>query len=380
MNGFDYKKMADNFKVSETLKQQTINAVHSRMHKKLMITKRERIVRYSSAASLFAIVMVLFLVFDVGGTISLTARSIMGDASGSNGNGNGMAPVSTESSSEQKVKKATEASTEKATESSTSKETVKQTTLSTENKTKAFESSTTPQTNNTTSFSNMQTWNGSKTYTNYWEYLDPISTSNYNFISNNGTIQVKTLSASLTGNLIEAKVGASENCTIRMEVHPALFSNGLAISKSSDGIITFTNDTEGIILTENAVNYPKDPSESQTAYANRCISYLTECLSDPAKAHQGFSLNNFYTFNTKSSIVMTNSDSEWRACMKLNYTGNPIAALSKTTYGGFGYLTVVFDRASQCFIVQTYVAQAAVTNSLSSQMAYACYGLKYKVN
>lgn len=226
----------------------------------------------------------------------------------------------------------------------------------------------------------MERWNGEKTYTNTWNAMDSVGTEVYNFSDGNGSIEVKTLSASPTGNLIEANVGPNESCSIRMEVYPGLFNNGLVVTKSSDGIVTFTNDKEGIILRDNIVSYPKEGAESQSAYLSRCVDYLIECCTDAAKAKDAFTLNDEYIVNTKSAIVMTDSDKEWRACTKLNYTGNPIKELSGTSYGGFGYLTVVFDKSSQCFVVQTYVAQRTITNAIGTPMAYACYGLKYKVN
>lgn len=226
----------------------------------------------------------------------------------------------------------------------------------------------------------MQRWNGEITYANTWNAMNSVGTEVYNFSDGNGSIEVKTLSTSSTGNLIEANVGPNESCSIRMEVYPGLLNDGLVVTKSNDGIITFTNDSQGIILRDNIVSYPKQEDETQSAYLSRCIDYLVECCTDAAKAKNAFTLSDDYIVNTKSAIVMTDSDKEWRACTKLNYTGNPIKDLSGTSYGGFGYLTVVFDKSSQCFVVQTYVAQRSITNAFGTPMAYACYGLKYKVN
>lgn len=381
MNGSEYKKMVENFNASDELKQSTINVAHCRAHIKLKITKREKIARYSSIASVFAIVIVLCIIFNVGESVAITANALRNQNSGSNGMGSndmGLKQTSSEKTSE----KSTEKTTEKSTELSTEKMITKATETSTEKQTtKVLEAVTTaPIVADANVVSSMQLWNGAKTYTNAWSAMTPINTATYNFSGSSGSIDVKTLSSSDKGTLFEAKVGASDNFTIRMEVHPKLFNTGLVVTKTSDGIVTFTNDTEGIILCDNVVSYPKLASESQSVYAARCISYLTECCTDTAKAQQGFSLNGYYTFNTKSAIVMTNSDTEWRACMKLNYTGNPIATLSGTSYGGFGYLTVVFEKSTQCFVVQTYVAQRIVTNEIGTEMSNASYGLKYKVN
>jgi len=354
MNGSDYNKMVDNFKVSSELKQTTISAAHSRVFKKLKITKRERIVRYSSVVAMFAMVVVLFFVFDVGGAFSTAGNSIKGNIALSSGS--------------ETTQPSTEKATVKSTEVSTQNHTVKDQEVVTTAPITAKADTTT---------SSMQIWNGAITYTNDWTITNtPISTAKYNFSGSTGSIDVNSLSLTSTGNLLEAKVGQNEKNTVRTEVHPALFKSGLVVTKSGEGIVTFTNDNEGIILIENIVSYPKEASESQSAYASRCINYLIECCTDATKSQQGFSLSSEYTFNTKSAIIMTNSDTEWRALMKLNYTGNPIATLSKTAYVGFGYLTIVFDKYSQCFLVQTYVVQ----NSLSSTMSTVCYGVKYRVN
>ena len=381
MNGSDYNKMVDNFKASSELKQSTINAAHSRVFKKLKITKRERIIRYSSVAAMFAMVVVLFFVFDVGGAFSFAGNSMKGNTALSSGS----------DTSQPSTEKATVKSTEASTQMQIVKEQdVVTTVTNTSPTTAAITATTAPTTAQTivpttapataktdTTTSSMQIWNGATTYTNVWTSTNsPISTAKYDFSGSTGSIDVNSLSITSTGNLLEAKVGPNEKITVRTEVHPALFKSGLVVTKSGDGIVTFTNDNEGIILRENIVSYPKEASESQSAYASRCINYLIECCTDATKSQQGFSLSSDYAFNTKSAIIMTNSDTEWRALMKLNYTGNPIAALSKTTYGGFGYLTIVFDRSSQCFLVQTYVVQ----NSLSSTMSTVCYGVKYKVN
>ena len=371
MNGSDYKKMIENFKASSELKQNTVNAAHSRVFKKLKITKRERLVRYSSVTAMFAMVVVLFFVFDVGGAFSIAGNSIKGTALSS---GSDTPQLSTGLSNEKSTQTSTEKSTEKVTVNTTSAPTTAATTAQT----------TAPTTANTnTATSTMQIWNGKTTYTNAWTSTNaPISTVRYNISGSAESIEVNSLSITSTGNLFEAKVGPNENYTIRAEVHPALFNNGLVITKSSDGIVTFTNDKEGIILRENVFSYPKQASESQSAYELRCINYLTECCTDATKAKQAFSLSDDYVFNTKSAIVMTNIDAEWRANMKLTYTGDPIATLSKNSTNGsspagFGNLTIVFDRSTQCFVVQTYVAQISIMTSMST---FVTYGMIYKVN
>ncbi|SEV83589.1 hypothetical protein [[Clostridium] fimetarium] len=360
MNGSEYKKMVENFKASSELKQTTISAAHSHIFKKLKLTKREKTVRYTSVAAMFAMVVVLFSVFNVGEAISIAAKAINGQSSAANGSD--IAQLSTGLSNEKSTHTSTEKSTEKVTANATS-------------------APTTANTNTATS--TMQIWNGSTTYTNTWTNMNaPISTVKYNISGSADSIEVNSLSITSTGNLFEAKVGPNENYTIRAEVHPALFNNGLVITKSSDGIVTFTNDKEGIILRENVFSYPKQSSESQSAYELRCINYLTECCTDATKAKQAFSLSDDYVFNTKSAIVMTNIDTEWRANMKLTYTGNPIATLSKnntngSSSAGFGNLTIVFDRHTQCFVVQTYVAQISFMTSMST---FVTYGMIYKVN
>jgi len=362
MNGSDYKKMVENFKASSELKQTTIDATHSRVFKKLKLTKRERMVRYSSAAAMFAMVVVLFLAFNVGESIAIASKTIKGQNSVANGSG--VTEVSTELPKEKESQKSTEKATEKLIVKSTEASTEKQTT-------KVQEVVTTAPNKTTSTTSNVNS------YTNVWTNTNnPISITKYNFSGNAGSIEVNSLSVTSMGNLFEAKVGQNENYTVRTEVQPVLFNSGLVITKSSDGIVTFTNDNEGVILRENIVNFPQEASESQSEYASRCITYITGCCTDETKAKSAFSLSDDYVLNVSSFGAITNSDIEWRATMKLNFSGNPIAALSKTTYGGFGYLTIVFDRYSQCFLVQTYVVQ----NSLTSTMSTASYGVKYKVN
>jgi len=372
MNGSEYKKMVENFKASSELKQTTISAAHSHIFKKLKLTKREKTVRYTSVAAMFAMVVVLFSVFNVGEAISIAAKAINGQSSAANGSD--ITQLSTGLSNEKSTQTSTEKSTEKVTVNTTSAPTTAATTAQT----------TAPTTANTnTATSTMQIWNGKTTYTNAWTSTNaPISTVRYNISGSAESIEVNSLSITSTGNLFEAKVGPNENYTIRAEVHPALFNNGLVITKSSDGIVTFTNDKEGIILRENVFSYPKQASESQSAYELRCINYLTECCTDATKAKQAFSLSDDYVFNTKSAIVMTNIDAEWRANMKLTYTGDPIATLSKNSTNGsspagFGNLTIVFDRSTQCFVVQTYVAQISIMTSMST---FVTYGMIYKVN
>jgi len=385
--------MIENFKASSELKQNTVNAAHSRVFKKLKITKRERLVRYSSVTAMFAMVVVLFFVFNVGESMSIAEKALKGPNSAASASditqsSTGLSKEkTTQTSTEKSNENSTDKSTEKLTEKVTEKATVKTIDVASEKQTtKVQEVVTTESTktnSNTTTTSTMQILNSSTTYTNEWTSRNaPIDTVRYNISGSTDSIEVNSLSITSTGDLFEAKVGPNEKYTVRAEVHPALFKSGLVITKSNDGIVTFTNDNEGIILRENIVSYPKEVSESQSSYALRCINYLTECCTNATKAKEAFSLSDDYVFNTQSSGVITNSDSEWRAVMKLNYTGNPIATLSKkntngTSSSGFGNLTIVFDRYSQCFLVHTYVAQSSFSSSMST---YVSYGVKYKSN
>lgn len=389
MTGSDLKKTLEEFKATDELKRKTINAAHSREHRKLLKTKREKFATISGVVAFVAFDIVLFFVFNIGGAFSLTANSIKNPIS----SGQPTTQLSTEnmsnSSTESLTVPYTEKSTEKTTENSTEKSTDgnrETTTAASSTKAQEVASTETKATNapvsadNTTNKSSLQVLNGSTTYTNSWTNMNPISSTVYNFSGGNGSIEVKTLSTTSTGTLIETKVGPNEMCSVRIEVYPGLFNDGLSITKSGDGIVTFTNDKEGIIVRENIVNFPKEAAESQSAYVTRGINYISAALTDANIGRSAFSLSNDYVFNTKSAGVMTNSDTEWRAVMKMNYTGDPISSLSNTSYGGFGYLTVVFDKSSQCFIVQTYVAQVGITNRILSALSYSCYGLKYKVN
>ena len=379
MNGSDYKMMVENFKADNDLKQRTINAAHSRVFKKLKITKREKFIRYTSVAAMFAMIVVMFFVFNVGEAISIASTSMKGKNSAANSSEK--MQLSSEESSENKSQASTQNSTQKATEKTTEKATekvtVKATEVATEKQTtKVQEVTATAKTTNTTT-SKLQILNSSTSYSNVWTTTgNPTSIVQYDFTGSSGSINVNILPVSSIGNMFEAKVGPNEDYTIRSDVHSVLFNNGLVITKSSNGIVTFTNDNEGVILRENIVSYPKLASESQSAYLSRCINYISECCTDASKAKEAFTLSNDYVLNIPSAGSITNSDSEFRVIMKLNYSGNPIASLSKTSYGGFGYLTIVFDKSTQCFLVQTYVVQ----NSLTFSMSTASYGVKYKVN
>ena len=325
MNGSDYKRMVENFTASSELKQTTINAAHSRIFKKLKLTKREKFVRYSSVAAMFAMVVVLFFVFKVGEAMSIAATSIKGGSSAANGSD--ITQLTTGISSE----KTSQTSTEKSTEEVTEKATVKSTEVSTEKQTtKVQEVVTTAATKAavTTVLSDVSTV--SKTSDTSYS-ITPISTqygSDASFTGYDLAVSVKVSKEMGLTDQIEMKTGNANQYTVSTTAIASLFKDGLSAFRIKGNHVTLINEKEGVLLYASVSSPGVTQTYTEQYFAdNKLVAFF---------AHS-------YVNGSAVNAEITNTDTEWRGVVKIENNG-PVV---KNPFFANGYMAVVVNKVNK---------------------------------
>ena len=329
MNGSDYNKMIENFKASSELRQTTINAAHSRIFKKLKISKREKIVRCSSVVGMVAMVVVLFFVFDVGGAFSTAGNSIKGNTALSSGSDT--AQLSTEKTSQT----STESSTEKVTEKSTEIVTVKSTEASTEKQTtKAQEVVTTAATKGTiitttALLPDISTVNKtSDTTYSISPFMTQYGGSDISIIGYDLPVNVKVTKEMGPIDQIELKTGNANQYTVNTTAIASLFKDGLSAFRIKGNHITLINENEGVLLFASVSSPGVTQSYTEQYFGdNKLVAFFAHsCVT-------GSSVN--------AEII--NTDKEWRGVVKIENNGYVV----KQPFNAKGYMAVVVDKVNK---------------------------------
>lgn len=213
-----------------------------------------------------------------------------------------------------------------------------------------------------------------------WEDINPISEWNINpfirysevFTGDNLEVNVKLLQERQLSNLIEVKFGNQNQYKARCTVLSKLFNGEIAAYRVKGHGVFMLNENEGILLFNSAVKRFTRGTLSATEYANQCVNTIESTISTNMAAYMGVPNMAVYP----NSTVITNTDTEWRAIVKVSYQGTLV---SNQFIKANGYMTIVFDKSSEWVGLHTCV-KANPTVEEWAELLESAKSYIYKVN